>query len=307
MADNLDDKSQRPLTTPTRTLLLPDGRELTWCAYGRELRPEAGCGLWFHGTPSCYREAELVHEDAQRDGITIISFDRCGVGTSDPNPRTSIASTAADAIALMDHLQLKQVAAFGCSGGGPYAAALAALYPDRVRSLVLMAPVGPTWGKHRQLLKGMEGADKLQFRAVSWNLGLVWGMHAALRLMANRYPETLLEHVPEGMAKADGELLATDPRVRNEFASCLQHTYRRGARGVARDVKVLRRDWKVDISKVQCRTTIWQGTDDKSVPPSHAEWYKEQIPGATLHLLEGEGHITVPVRHAQQILHSGFD
>lgn len=55
------------------------------------------------------------------------------------------------------------------------------------------------------------------------------------------------------MAAADGELLATDERVRDEFASCLRHTYRHGAKGLARDVAVLRRNWKVDISKVQCR------------------------------------------------------
>lgn len=57
---------------------------------------------------------------------------------------------------------------------------------------------------------------------------------------------------------------------------------------------------------LRLRTTIWQGSADKSVPPSHAKWYKQEIPGATLNLLEGEGHVTVPVRYAAKILHSGF-
>lgn len=62
-----------------------------------------------------------MHEDALRENISIVSFDRCGVGTSDPNRRSSIASTAGDAAALLDSLQLERVAVFGCSGGGPYA------------------------------------------------------------------------------------------------------------------------------------------------------------------------------------------
>lgn len=67
------------------------------------------------------------------------------------------------------------------------------------------------------------------------------------------YPDKLLEYAPEGMSEPDALLLRTDERVRESFAHCLQHAYRRGACGMAKDVAVLGSRWRTDVSGVQCR------------------------------------------------------
>jgi len=54
--------------------------------------------------------------------------------------------------------------------------------------------------------------------------------------------------------------------------------------------------------RMLCRTMIWQGAEDKSVPVSHAQWWSRKIPGAKLTVLEGEGHVTVLLRFSKVIL-----
>lgn len=43
-----------------------------------------------------------------------------------------------------------QVIVIGCSGGGPYAAGFAALYPARTETLGLVAPLAPTDWRHKE-------------------------------------------------------------------------------------------------------------------------------------------------------------
>jgi pimeloyl-ACP methyl ester carboxylesterase len=38
---------------------------------------------------------------------------------------------------------------------------------------------------------------------------------------------------------------------------------------------------------------IWQGSADLMVPFSHGQWLASQLRGASVHLEEGEGHLSV--------------
>lgn len=45
-----------------------------------------------------------------------------------------------------------------------------------------------------------------------------------------------------------------------------------------------------------------QGDLDTTTPMAMARFYAGSIPGATLHLLRGEGHLSLPFRHNRSIL-----
>lgn len=51
-----------------------------------------------------------------------------------------------------------------------------------------------------------------------------------------------------------------------------------------------------------CRTVIWHGEEDISVPKEHGEWWARTIPNAKLTVVPGEGHITLMIRQAGPIL-----
>ncbi|MGW4094302.1 alpha/beta fold hydrolase [Nocardia sp. NPDC004718] len=84
-----------------------------------------------HGTPGS-RVDTAPPELLDRLGIRLITYDRPGYGGSAP-PREgmTIADGAGHVAAIADHLGIDTFAVVGRSGGTPYAAAAAALLPDR--------------------------------------------------------------------------------------------------------------------------------------------------------------------------------
>ena len=48
-----------------------------------------------------------------------------------------------------------------------------------------------------------------------------------------------------------------------------------------------------DPRVVEIPAVIWQGSADLMVPFSHGQWLASQLPHASAHLEEGEGHLSV--------------
>lgn len=76
---------------------------------------------------------------------TVYAPDALGIGGSDrvPGLDVSLAATAGRLIELMDAKGIGEADIVGTSHGGSVALMLAALYPERVRSLILHAPANP--------------------------------------------------------------------------------------------------------------------------------------------------------------------
>lgn len=69
----------------------------------------------------------------------LILFDKRGMGLSDRTGHPpSLAETASDVIALMDHLKIHSATLLGQSEGGPAAITCAHRYPDRIERLILV-------------------------------------------------------------------------------------------------------------------------------------------------------------------------
>jgi pimeloyl-ACP methyl ester carboxylesterase len=107
------------------------------------------------------------------------------MGHSETNPALSLASFAADLGVLLNALHIAQVAVLWGRGGGPYAAAAAALLPPgAVTQLHLVSALGPLDGP---LMSSMpQGFDKLSMQAVRWRLlwPLAWALQRMLHVFA---------------------------------------------------------------------------------------------------------------------------
>lgn len=75
------------------------------------------------------------------EGYRMVAFDRRGFGQTSFG--TERYSDTDDALSVMNHLDLAQVVAVGCSMGGAVALALASDHPERVRGLVLIGADAP--------------------------------------------------------------------------------------------------------------------------------------------------------------------
>lgn len=112
-----------------RRLLAPDGRAIGIAEFG-DL--DGTPVLWCHGGPGSRLEPLWLDSDAAGAGLRVIGFDRPGYGWSDPLPGRSIRDVVDDMLVIADALSLDRFATVGCSTGGAYAIAAAALVPDRV-------------------------------------------------------------------------------------------------------------------------------------------------------------------------------
>ena len=123
-----------------QVLQLGDGRTLGFKVYGD---PAGAPLLFLHGTPGSRLKFAIGHAAGKALGLAIVAPDRWGYGLSDAPRAPSLPAFAADMAALMDHLGHARFAVGGISGGGPYAAGVAACLAPRVAALALVSPMGP--------------------------------------------------------------------------------------------------------------------------------------------------------------------
>src|SRR5690349_5185991 len=121
-----------------------DGRRLSFAEFGT---PRGAAVIWMHGTPGGRRqipvEARLY---AERHDLRIIGVDRPGIGTSTPHLYANVLDWTGDLELLADNLGIDTMRVIGLSGGGPYALAAGAAFPDRVHGVGVLGGVAPTRG-----------------------------------------------------------------------------------------------------------------------------------------------------------------
>ena len=61
-------------------------------------------------------------------------------------------------------------------------------------------------------------------------------------------------------------------------------------------------DWGFDLDAIDVPVSIWQGRDDRFVPPAHGEWLAGHVAGANAHLLDDHGHLSLALAHFGEIL-----
>src|SRR5947209_6385322 len=129
--------SSVPVDTQVTT---PDGRVLQV----RESGDLAGRPVVVHsGTPGSRLQYVRDVERAERQRVRMISYDRPGYGGSERLAGREVAHCAQDVRAIADALGIDRLGVWGISGGGPHAIACAALLPDLVPAVAVLASVAP--------------------------------------------------------------------------------------------------------------------------------------------------------------------
>src|SRR5207253_2948852 len=84
--------------------------------------------LAHHGTPGSSLRYEPHLRDAAACGIRLLSYDRPGFGGSTRKAGRNVADCAGDVAAICDALGIDRLRAWGTSGVGPHALALAEIH-----------------------------------------------------------------------------------------------------------------------------------------------------------------------------------
>lgn len=283
-----------PATLPDRIFVLRDRRVITFHEYGDERGFPV---LALHGTPGSRLKYTAAHTEAKRLGLRLICPDRWGYGRSDRHPAPRLAAYADDAGQLLDRLGAQEFSVVGISGGGPYAAAVAAVLVRRVRALALVSPVGP--------VTGMQGAGMRLFHRMCFQL--LGRTPGAMRLAFGFY-RAMLQVAPDkaillASARAGDVDKATMrlPDVRRRLSETFRAGLERGVCGAVVDMKLFSQAWNVELREIAAATRIWIGSEDRNVPQGAVAALARAIPDARLTTLEGEGHFWIS-RHYGEVL-----
>jgi pimeloyl-ACP methyl ester carboxylesterase len=287
-----------------RVAVAPDGRRITYTVTGPD---DALPLVVHHGTPgSAHATQEWLGATAER-GLRLVTYERGGYGGSDRHPGRRVADAAADVAVILDAIGADVCLSEGRSGGGPHSLACAALLPDRVLAAASVAGVAPYSADGSAGLEldawlaGMGEENVEEFGAALQGEAVLRPyLEAQLPGMRSAEPDAVLEAMSTLLPPVD---------VKAFTGAFAQDTVTSFARGLAPGVDGWLDDdfaygtpWGFDLDAITVPVAIWQGSADLMVPFAHGQWLAEHLPGADVHLLEGEGHWSMDIGGEQGIL-----
>lgn len=203
----------------------------------------------------------------------VVAPDMVGFGFSErpAGQRYELDAWAAQAVGLLDALDIERTDLVGNSFGGALALAIAIRHPQRVRRLVLMGSVGVPF----EITPGLDA---------------VWGYTPSLDNMRR-----LLDLFAYDRTLANDELArqryeaSIRPGFQESFAEMFPAPRQRWV-----DAMVSR---EADIRALPHETLVIHGRDDKVIPPANSLALADWIPRAQLHVYGRCGHWT-QIEHA---------
>lgn len=255
MANDVGVASLPPLKT-----VRADGRTISY--------REAGSGtplLLLHGIGSGAASFETELAEGARRGFRTIAWEAPGYGGSDrlPQEKPATADYAQSAAQLLDALGIQKAHILGHSLGGMMAASFARHYPDRVISLVLVAPAGG-YGTADAALRAQKLRERLE-PLEKFGPRRLADERSAVLLSPNASPEALAK-VREVMAQ-----------IRPDGYTQAVYMLNGG-------------DTRGDGVHVRARTLVMCGSADVVTPEKGCRAIADAIPGARYLTLPGLGH-----------------
>jgi pimeloyl-ACP methyl ester carboxylesterase len=251
------------------------------------------------GTPVTRLMGRWGHDAAVAAGVRLVSVNRPGYGGSTlAQGRPSLLNVGRDTVALAEQLGADEFGVFGCSGGGPYAAATAVAGGRRVRALGVVGGIGP-W----RLLEApdVNPEDRACLALAdtgdpdgAWTCMYEQAVGERGRLRPEDYRELIF--------RGEDSALVRDEPYRELWLENLR-AVRENLRGYVADNLAWGVDWDVDVRDVTAPTLLFYGTGDKPCSPDlHGAWYADRIPNAELTVIESPGHVDVIDGHWPEVL-----
>ncbi|WP_168582805.1 alpha/beta fold hydrolase [Gephyromycinifex aptenodytis] len=231
-----------------------------------------------------FQLTEFARSTRQQLGLRVISIERNGFGQSAFDPALGYDDYVSEVRSVLDHLDVDEFVIMAISGGGAYAAHLAAAMPERVIS-VHAAAASPMTLPTRSAPRGCEQSVKQRNAAnAHWT-------HNPLLWWAVPGSPVLLVPGWQDRAYADGtRSFYLGGQLGDPSALSHEGALPCGAEAVA------------DTKKITAPAYLYWGGADEVVPVAAMKAWQAALPNvAKATVYPGEGH-TVQYRHWDQIL-----
>ncbi|WP_194975571.1 alpha/beta fold hydrolase [Aquiflexum lacus] len=198
---------------------------------------------------------------------TVISYDHRGQGQSEVNKGPiDMDILTEDVLELIDNLVGQPVHFAGLSMGGFVGMRLAARYPEKVKSLILLETSANS--------EPVENLPKYKFlNGIVKLVGVV--PMVASKVMPIMFAQSWLENSKNknSYKKWIKELQANKKSITKSVEAVI---YRKGV--------------EEEIRNIKCPTMVLVGDEDVATKPEKAKFIQMAIPNATLHIVPGAGH-----------------
>lgn len=258
----------------TQIYQLPNDRGiLGYAIWGHKMRPSRNDIpiVAFPGSPGIRLDGYCLKKWAHAAGYTVICAERPGYGISTYEDGITVLDHARDVANLAKDLGYKQWYAYGTSGGGPYALAMAYNLP-------------------RTVLKGtgiMCGAAPTEASRAGQQIWLYY--HNIVEVLL--FPEygARRAQVREQIRR----LFETAPKSKNdEIAQAIsKHRFHQGGKAFIRDLRRIDQDWGFKLEDIDSnRVTMYAGDLDTNTPIHGSRWMARRLHNVTFRPMEGYNH-----------------
>ncbi len=280
----------------SRMLTLSTGQTLGYFEMGN---PEGEACFFFHGFPGSSRQILVIQHLEVFKKFRIIAIDRPGFGDSSYKS-TRLNIEIVDLVQeLAAHLEIEKFHLLGVSGGGAPAFLVADRLRSKTLSLNVISGLGPL--AEREFLQLMTPITQW-FLRIGKNFPFLAARvldvaHAQVRSGRSMSRAKLLHWLP-----SEDVNILMQPSIRTVFRESMGHAFKQGGSGVALEIKIFHQDWGIQDWNFPFPVHLWHGLNDRVVPPEHSRKLAARIPHAELHLLENEGHYSLPILRIEEIL-----
>ena len=278
-------------------VLLPDGRRLDMRVSG----PAEGVPVVFHhGTPGAATPIRAMERAAQKRGMRLVTSSRPGYGDSTRRPGRRVVDVVEDTVSLVEAIEADRCIVAGWSGGGPHALACAARLPAAV-AVVVIAGVAPYDADGLDWMDAMGEDNVAEFSAAAAGEEQLRSLLDQLRPHLNSVDAAgIISSLASLLPEVDRAVLTDE--FGEDMAASFNEALRTGVDGWLDDDLAFVKPWGFELAEVSAPTMIWQGSEDLMVPFAHGRWIASKLPGASVHLEQGEGHLSVGVGALDRML-----
>ena len=281
----------------TKVVELENGGRVALSEYG----DPRGVPVFFcHGWPSSRTMAELTHDAASDLGVRIISPDRPGIRDSKFQADRRLLDWPPLLAALADQLEIERFRIFAISGGAPYAYASAWMLPERVEKIAVASGA-----PHIAELEDRSGLLSLYNRMLALRESrpalLRTLFHVARPFASMKMPIRIRPLLLKVLQPCDANVL----RDSRSFESCFEsarQAWRSSVAGVIADAEIYAEPWGFPFEEVRVPVELWHGKKDRTFSFRLAEEIAARLPQCELHVVEGVGHYSLPIRQIHEIL-----
>jgi GrpB-like predicted nucleotidyltransferase (UPF0157 family)/pimeloyl-ACP methyl ester carboxylesterase len=226
-------------------------------------------------------------------GITLVTVDRPGMGSSDPDPGRTLTSTATDLGAVADQWG-SPLPVVANSQGAPFGLACAAR--GVARRLILVSPVDEV------------AVEPARSALSAERRGYVDAVRAdptsAERVLASLGAAGMERMVLETADEVDRDVYA-DAAFRAMYQRALREGFRNGGAGYAADTRIAMSPWEIDLRSISVDVEVVMGGRDRVHTADLGAALASRIPAARHTVIDGGGG-AVLWTHSHQVLRSAL-